>query len=353
MKPVSRALITAAAMVVVAGLGMELRSLVAEGLFTHVRPGFSGNCKAVTGIEGPEDLQIDAQDGLVFISATDRRAKHPDPRDGIYTMDLAHGRLTRLVGMPPDFHPHGLSLYRDPDGGLTLMVIDHHAGDRSTVDIFGVTVLNGAARLKLRESVEGGLLVHPNDVAAVGPDTFYVTNDSTSRSAMGRAFETYALLPRGDVVYFNGSVFRIVASGLDFANGIQVSHDGAHVYVATTTGRALFTYERNPFSGSLTQVNSLSIASGLDNIDIDAKGNLWVAGHPRLLQEARFRRDPHDPAASQIFKVTMGQGVPQSAVPVYTNAGNQIGDASIGALIGKRLIIGSGLDDKLLDCTLK
>lgn len=353
MKPLTRALITAAAMIVVAILGMGLRSLIAQGLFTQVRPGFSGSCKAVTGIAGPEDLQIDAPDGLVFVSATNRRAKHPDPRDGIYTMDLARNRLTRLAGTPPDFHPHGLSLYRDPDGGLTLMVVDHHANGRSTVDIFGVTVLNGAARLKLRESVEGGLLVHPNDVAAVAPDAFYVTNDSTSHSAAGRAFESYVLLPRADVVYFNGSVFRIVASGLNFANGIQVSHDGVHVYVATTTGRALFTYERNPFSGSLTQVNSLSIASGLDNIDIDAKGNLWIAGHPRLLQEARFRKNPRDPAASQIFKVTMGNGVPQSAVPVYTNSGNQIGDASVGALIGKRLIIGSGLDDRLLDCTLK
>jgi len=349
----SRTLLVATAMILAAGLGLGLRSLIAAGFFTPIHPGFSGSCRIVTGISGPEDLQIDAPDGLVFISATDRRAVTPDPRDGLYTMSLSHGGLTRLSGAPADFHPHGLSLYRGPDGRLTLMVVDHHANGVSSIDIFDVTVKDGAASLSARALIEGGLLVHPNDVAAVSPDAFYTTNDSTSRSEAGRAFDAYAVLPRSNVIYFDGGVFRIVATGLAFANGIQVSHDGNYVYVATTLGRALFTYKRNAFTGNLVQVNTLSIASGLDNIDIDANGNLWVAGQPRLLQNARFRRNADDPAASQIFKVTMGGGVPQSAEPVYTNMGREIGAASIGALIGKRLIIGSGLDSKLLDCTLK
>ena len=353
MKPRSRAFVTVGAMLIVAALGFGLRSLVAVGVFTHVKPGFSGRCKTVTGIVGPEDLQIDAQDGLVFISATNRRATHPDPRDGLYTMSLASGRLTRLSGTPADFHPHGLSLYRGPDGALTLMVVDHHANGRSSIDVFDVAVKDGAAHLTARALIEGGLLVHPNDVAAVGPDRFYVTNDSSSRTRAARTFETYALLPRSNVVYFDGSSFRIVAKGLNFANGIQVSHDGNYVYVATTTGRALFTYKRNPFTGNLAQVNTLSIASGLDNIDIDASGNLWVAGHPRLLANINFRRNAQVLDASQIFKVTMGGGVPTGATPIYTDNGRQIGGASVGALIGKRLIIGSGLDSKLLDCTLK
>lgn len=352
LSPVLRSLLTLVVVIVLLAGYLLVRGLIAAGVFASAgQAHFAGRCVAVSGIVGAEDIAIDRPDHIAFLSAADRR--RPSGRDGLYAMNLdGPAHLVRLSGTPADFHPGGISLYRTPDGEVTLMAIDRHGDGRFGIDIFAVTVAGGAAKLAMRAAVTGGLLVHPNDIAAVSPNAFYVTNDSTVENPALRTLSDYALLRRADVVYFNGMMFREVARGLNFANGIQVSPDGSHVYVAATLGRTLYTYVREPFSGALTQVDSLSIASGLDNIDIDGKGNLWVAGHPSLLAQNAYRDDPSKPSASQIFKVTVDNGVPASAAPVYVDNGGQIGDASVGAIIGKRLLIGSPLDDKILDCHL-
>ena len=44
-------------------------------------------------------------------------------------------------------------------------------------------------------------------------------------------------------------------------------------------------------------------------------------------------------------------GVPQAAEQVYGSDGREIAGASIAVSDGRRLLIGSSLDNKLLDCT--
>jgi arylesterase/paraoxonase len=314
MKPMTRAFWVVGAMIVVAGLGLGLRSLTALGIFTTVKPGFSGQCKVVHGVAGPGDLQLDAKDGLLFIAASDRRK--PSAGDGIYTMALGGGALMRLSGTPKDFHPRGISLYRGQDGALTLIAVNRQSDGASSVDIFDVAVTDGHATLTTRAFIQGGLLVHPGAIAAVGPDQFYVTNDSVSRSKSARDLEAYTLLPRGDVLYFDGRLFRIVVKHLAVPRGIALSRDGEHVYVTSATARTLYTYKRNVFTGKLAQVNEFPIHSGLAKITADAKGNLWIAGQPKLLDNRSFEKDPRARDASQIFKVTLKSGVPQSAQAV-------------------------------------
>jgi hypothetical protein len=45
-------------------------------------------------------------------------------------------------------------------------------------------------------------------------------------------------------------------------------------------------------------------------------------------------------------------GEPQEAQRIYTNLGEQIGAASVGAVANGHLFIGSIFDPKILDCTL-
>ena len=63
--------------------------------------------------------------------------------------------------------------------------------------------------------------------------------------------------------------------------------------------------------------------------------------------------DPHRRAPSQVFRVSVSDGVPQQAEQVYGNDGGEIAAASVGASAGNRLLIGSNLDSKLLSCTQK
>lgn len=355
MRRARRIIILLSAVLVVGLVALVLRTLNAAGLFTDVARVACNDPSVVHGVKGPEDMQYDAASNTVFVSSTDWRAiaTHPSALDGIFVFRPGEDTVaTRVKGTPADFHPHGLSLIRDRDGKLTLMVVNHTARGTSAIDVFDVDGAgSNAVSLHERESVTGDLLVSPNDVVAVDKDRFYATNDHTSKTALGKWLENWLMLPRANVVYFDGSTFRAVAAGLHFANGINKAPDGSAVYVAETTGREIETYSRNAISGDLNYVNSLPIASGLDNIDVDAKGGVLVAGHPRLFEFLVYAGDPAKASPSQVFRLNAdARGVPQAATLLYS--GKEIGASSVGIAVRDRLYIGSVFDPKILSCKL-
>jgi len=332
--------------------------LNAGGVFTTVTPKLAGNCKPVGGVIGAEDMQIDRQARLLFISATDRRALamgKPNPQDGIYALKLddPNAKPVKLAGTPKDFHPHGLSLYRGHDGRETLMVVNHMRDGGQAVEIFDVTDAAGSVSLIYRAHVTGDALIGPNDVVAVSPDAFYVTNDHGSRTSFGTMLETWLLLPRANVVYYDGDVFSVAATGLRFANGVNVSPHGDFLYVAESTGRKLDTYARLPFGGKLTLKNEMDIPSALDNIDVAPDGDLWIASHPKLLDLLGYAKDPSKKSPSEVTKASVENGIPRNAQTIYENTGDEIGAASVAVADGKHLYIGSIFDPKILDCEME
>ena len=349
------------AIIVVGLIAIALRTLSVAGVFDDVKPQFAGTCKTIPGVIGAEDIQVDHLFNLAFISATDRRAPKdkPNPQDGIYVMHIDHPELgvVKMAGTPADFHPHGISLYRGRDGALVLMVVNHPTDGPqrsrfSTCMKHWVLAAKSARPCITAESGQGPLLVSPNDVVAVGSDRFYATNDHTSHTTLGVLAETWLLLPRANVVYYDGDSFKVAADDLRYANGINVSPDMSHIYVAQTTGQAIRTYARDVLSGALKVQGDFEFPSGLDNIDVAPNGDLWVADHPKLLSFLGYARDPSSPSPSQVMRVRVEKSLPVEAVPVYTNLGEQIGAASVGAVAGKHLLIGSVFDPKILDCTL-
>ncbi|MDE2182334.1 MAG: hypothetical protein KGJ78_04875 [Alphaproteobacteria bacterium] len=355
--PWVRAGITAAAMLTVAVVALGYRMLESHGAFTTVTPGFSGTCVGVPTARGPEDIVIDAVHKVAFISATDRPARaggKPSAADGLYSYAYLEpgAKPVKLAGTPGDFHPHGLSLYRAPDGSMTLMAINHRLDGSNSVDIFSVEINGTAAHATEIGSITGGVLASPNALAAIDEDRFYVVNDHTSKTALGRWLDDNLLLPRADVLYFDGMKFNEVATGLNYPNGVALSDDGKYLYVPEAFARVLLTFERNPFSGELHQVGVLDIPSNLDNARVAADGSVWIGSHPKAYAMAAMRRDPGKPAPSEIFRVSVENGLPRGATLVYADRGSQIGGASVGAPSDGRLLIGSPLDDKILNCVL-
>ncbi|MBV9990878.1 MAG: SMP-30/gluconolactonase/LRE family protein [Alphaproteobacteria bacterium] len=360
MKAWKRIAITTSAVVIVAGAGMALRTAKMAGSFDEVaaKP---LPCRAIAGVTGAEDMQVDARDRLLIASATDRR-RMGDGRgdgkvsgaDGIYALalDRPDAGFVRLAGAPSVFHPHGISLFRAADGSLTLMAVNHLTPDHHAVDIFQVLVENGTARLNEVGAIEGDKLIHPNDVVAVGEAQFYVTNDHGSRTDLGMTLENYLTLPRADVLYYDGTTFREAAAGLVFANGINVSNDGRHVYVAESTMRRVQSFARNVFSGRLTPEATLDMPAGPDNIDVASDGTLWIAGHPKMFDLVAYSSDPSKPSPTEIFKAPAKGGVPQPAEPVYVDLGPALGAGSVGVTAGRDLYIGSIFDPKVLRCRL-
>lgn len=355
MRPLAKSGMTWAAVLLVLVAFFGLRWVTAAGVFTSFDAKAPAICKPILGLQGPEDFEVDAQNDAILVSSTNRRAPKdkPDPRDGLYLLKLSAPEAppVKLGGVPKDFHPHGISLYRGPGGERTLMAINHRANGTNAVEIFALTYQDGVAKLTPQASIGGGLLVSPNDLFAVGPDRFYVTNDHVTTTALGRFAENDLIWPHADMLYFNGTNFRISVQRMAFPNGIYVTPDGSHLYVTLTSERRLVAFSREPFFGSLKEIGSLSIPSRLDNITADAQGRLIVAGHHSLLADNRFRADPAKPSPSEVFRVTLDKdGVPTGYETIFADDGGLIGAASTAAMIGKRLLIGSVLDAKMLDC---
>jgi arylesterase / paraoxonase len=362
MTPIRQALAKSATTLLVVGivplLFFSLRWFIMAGAFTLARSPSPGLCRPIRGIQGPEDFEVDAGHDTIIVSSTNRRAPkaHPDPRDGLYAIKLSDptAPAVKLDGAPKDFHPHGISLYQGAKGEELLFVINHRQGGGQAVEVFNLTYDAGAPKLSPRSSVGGGLLISPNDLAAIAPDRFYVTNDHVTKNAWGRFAEDYLLWPHADLVYFNGTSFRISVQQMAFPNGVFVSPDQNHVYVTLSNSRRLIAFSREPFFGSLTEIGSLSLPARPDNISADAKGNLIIAARPNLMRDSQFRADPTKPSPSEIFRVHLDKsGVPQSYDTLFADDGSRIGGASTAAVTGNMLVIGSALDNKLLECTIQ
>ncbi len=321
-----------------------------------------GHCRQVPGLPGSEDITVHPSGEFAYVSSDDRRAVmagNPVP-GAIYRYSLT-GADTEPVNLTPDagidFRPHGIALFVGDDGRETLFVVNHpgaplfadpagYQGPDHTIEIFDVT----ADGLSHRQTVSDDLLISPNDVIAVDHERFYFTNDHGSPPGFRRTLEGYLRLPWSNVVYFDGEEFQIVAEGLTYANGINLSPDGKYLYVAEVTRKRVREYRRDPATGSLEEQRRLKVGFGVDNIDVDpVSGDLWIGGHVKLLSFVRHMNNPAVRAPSQVVRVELEPDGYQ-VFTEFMDDGYLISGASVGAPFPGGLLVGSVFDPHIVDC---
>jgi len=310
-------------------------------------------CQVITGVQSSEDITIHPRTGMAFISSDDRRPLFDGTRGdqgAIFGFDLSAKEpkplnLTRDLDL--EFHPHGIGLLIGTGAVDSLFVVNHRS-DGHFVEIFHIA----GKKLIHRTSVGGDLMHSPNDVIPVGPKAFYVTNDHGSTSRFGRTLEDYLQLARSYVLYYDGDRFRKVADQLAYANGINMSHDGATVYVAATVGGSIHVYDRDPGSGSLTFRQAIDLGTGVDNIELDSKGDLWVGAHPRLLTFVQYAKDSNTLSPSQVLVVHLGATGAHRVEAVYANDGEPLSGSSVAACFNTTILVGSVFDGRFLSCDL-
>jgi arylesterase/paraoxonase len=245
----------------------------------------------------------------------------------------------------PDFRPHGIGLFVGEAGHDALFVINHQGGEHR-IDVFDLK----EGELIHRETLTSPMLVSPNDIVGVGPEAFYVTNDHRYPSGWKRTLEDYLRLRRSNVVFYNGSEFVQAASGIGYANGINVSHNGKLLYVCSITAGALYVYDRDPVSGRLEHREEVDLDTGVDNVEVDAEGDLWIGAHPQLLTTAKHFKHKGTLSPSQVLHLTPKAAGGYDVEEVYLDTGAEISASTVGAVRGNRLLIGSVFDPKFLDC---
>ncbi|MEY3977009.1 MAG: hypothetical protein RLZZ33_2064 [Pseudomonadota bacterium] len=328
------------------------------GQFRELQPSPPTTCRSVALPGSAEDLQLDRSRGIAYLSVLDRRGLVEGlPVTGqLMQLDLNNtaAAVNAATSLPPNFRPHGMSLYRMGDGAQRLFVISHPPEAAHTIEVFEQRS-NGL--FQPVETVLDALLVSPNAIVGVGPRQFYVANDKGAGGFLTRLRELVFREGFSTIVYFDGERMRVVARGLKNAVGMAMSPDGLTLYVAETFGRRIAIFDRNTSSGDLRLREHLDIDGAPDNLQVDPNGNLWIAAHPKLLDLVRHFADPAHPAPTRIIRYRNRPDAPRvddrvEIRDIFLDLGQAVSAGSVGTPFEGQLLIGSITEPQLLACRL-
>lgn len=327
-------------------LAFGVKTYFYAGEYKTISSHYNGACRAVSGIPGAEDITIDPGSGLAFISSYDRmlyKAGRPSP-GSIFTLDFNDpNAVPQDITINPklEFHPHGISLYNDSNGKTHLFVINHNEKG-NFVEIYDYH--NG--QLKHIETVSHDLMHQPNDLVAVGPRQFYVSNHLGSTSSPGQYLERFIPLHRSYVLYYDGKEMTIAAKDIGAANGMATSPDGETIYVAATQGKSIHRYHRDSATGTLNLDDTLPVDGFPDNIEMDNEGDLLVAVLPKALTYLAHRKNPDKPAPTVIVKISFNENDHHTTEEVYADDGTTINAATVAAPFTGGMVLGPSRDKR-------
>lgn len=327
-------------------VGFVLYSFISTGFFRKVQNHFDGETVLEIPIKGAEDITIGTQDSFAIVSAT-ARLQFPateQEQGGLYYMELKSGNFV-LTHLTPDlgkpFAPHGISMFKH-DSVYTIAAINHTL-DGHSIEVFTL-IGKKLTHVRTEKSTK---LISPNDIVLLDENRFYVTNDHGYEKGFGRLLEDYGNLAVSNVLFFDGQQFSEAAKGISFANGINMDTKRNLVFVSSPRRFLIKVYSKNE-DNSLTFVEDIPCSTGVDNIEFDPEGNLWVGCHPNLLRFTAYAMGKKETSPSEILKVTYRKNGDYSVESIYSNDGSQVSATSVAAPFGNLLLVGNVKDDKML-----
>lgn len=359
-------ILIAASVALVLLVAWILKTISDAGEFKTITPYFNGTTTLLNGFVGAEDITIDHETQLAYISTDDRFAiLHGDQNRGgrLCIVSLQDSNAVSICGTIgiAKINPHGISFFKKK-GAEYLYAVNHTDGKHSILlfqkayNTLTRSVLPhhyGYSFKLLKTHEDTTFMLSPNDVLAVDTNKFYFTNDHGSRSKSGKMVEDYLQQKKSNVVYFDGKNYSIAADNIAYANGINMSRDGKELYVASTIGQNVLIYDRDIATGKLTLKDEVVLNTGVDNIELDEHGNLWVACHPQLLTFMQHTKDTSTYAPSQVFKLSKNAEGKFTAEEIFLSKGDDLSGSSVAAVSGNVMLIGSVMDNGILRCEMK
>lgn len=321
-----------------------LRTLIKAGTFKRLSPHSDYSEKMLPGALGAEDIVVDRQHQLAYISSCDRRNAAEPNIGAIMYLDLSSKNMalrnTNTNWAPTDFRPHGISLYINKADGSRRLFVVNHSDAGPAVEIFEVR----QDSLFHVETIRGDFLKSPNDLVATGPCQFYFTNDHDAATTVSH-WKDFLLIGTGEIGYFDGSTGLILEKGLRYPNGITLSPNQKELFVALTTDGSIAAYALNPWNFKYkTRLNT-----GVDNLDVAPDGRLWAAAHPKMLAFLHHARNPAERSPSQVLSVSADAAQQYTIVKEhYLNNGNPLSGSSVAVFYDGVVLVGSVFENGIL-----
>lgn len=330
--------------------------LVRGGAFSEVASVSPGQCNPIPMSDGSaEDIQPDRGNGLALLSVMDRRAIVENrATDGtISKLDLKSEDFSiapALASQPEDFQPHGISLYEAPNGTQTLIVINHAFGAGEFVEVFEKTADQDL--FAHVDTLTSPLLTDPNDLVAVGSRQFYVANDSGATNGLESMAEMVFAVGLSPLTYYDGTEFSTVVDDLKSSGGINVNLEKSELYVGETIGEAIRVFDLNADRSLRQEKAPIHVGSGVDNIDLDTDGDLWIANHVNTVSLVRHFADADFPAPTQVQRIRVGESA-SVIETIYEQDGAEHPAGSVAVKYDDAFLIGSITEKQILYCQLE
>ncbi|AXT52886.1 hypothetical protein D1818_19420 [Aquimarina sp. BL5] len=322
--------------------------LISTGFFRTVENKFEGTIVKKISIPGAEDITISQSNGFALISSTNREIYPPvkEEKGGLYLMDLENENfnLTHLTAsFSQSFAPHGISMIKkNKDSVYKVMAINHTLNGHS-IEVFTLQDKN----LVHEKTLKHTSLVSPNDLVLIDENRFYITNDHKYTDGFGKILEEYLGLSISNVLYYDGKNYTEVANGIAYANGINYDPKRNLLFVASPRAFLVKVYSRN-VDGSLEFIEDIPCSTGVDNIEIDVNGNLWIGAHPNLLRFGSYAKGKKETSPSEIIKITYRGKNDYNIEQVYTNDGTVMSGSTVATPFKDLIISGNVMDDHFL-----
>ena len=320
--------------------------LITTGYFRTIENTFNGEIVKKIPIAGAEDISVVPEKGFALISASPRKKvlEEQQKLGGLYLVDLNSKeytvkKLTADLSIP--FAPHGISIYKG-DSIYTVMVVNHTLSGNS----FEMFKLQDTI-LTFQKTVTNPTLVSPNDVVMIDENRFYFTNDHKYVDGVFRLLEDYGGLSVSNVIYFDGENYKIVAEGIGYANGINYDKKRKLLFVAAPRNFEVKVYAVNE-DGSLNFIEDIDCETGVDNIEFDSEGNLWIGSHPNLLAFSSYAGGGKEISPSEIIKIDYRGKDDYSIEKVYVNDGAEMSASTVAAPYQDIIITGNVMDSHFL-----
>ena len=318
-----------------------------------------GRATPLCGFQNPEDLAL-LPDGHVIVSEYGDAGAKPGR---ISLLDLASGQHESLYAgggasepgpwgaadcAPPStsFSPHGIHLSRRASGALQLLAVQH--GGRESVEMFEVIPANGSWQLAWRGCAvapEGGL----NDVVALPEGGFLVTRFGPSSPVSFMFAAAKATLFGGETgwVYAwsrEGGFSEVPGTRAAGPNGIELSADGAKIFLNTTLASEVLRIDRK--TGAIEARASVPRP---DNLTWAPDGRLRVASLRGTTRELLSCQGIDHGSCPMPFAIVALDPNTMETQTVYEGGpGTPSGAGTVGLEIPGGLLIGTFAGDRIV-----